>query len=657
MAKQINHLYEFGSVRLDATNRLLYRGGTQLPVQPRVVETLLVLVRGAGSVVDKDTLLDVVWQGAAVEEGGLKRNISLLRKALGEEGRFIETLPKRGYRFTAEVREHWGESPAPGDEPIATEVRLERRANLRITHEEEVHAIDGMEGERRGRATSWRSTAPSAIGRLALPALAVLAIAAIGLIGYLWLTRNPAGAAASTPVRSVAILPFKSLGAIEQEEYLELGLADVLITTLSNSKEEFHVRPTSVILKYSKTERDALEIGRELSVDAVLEGSIQRVADRIRVTIRLWNVKQQEPLWAGKFDEPAADLLRVQDSISSRVSSALRATITGADNVALTRRYTDNLDAFTLYLKGRYFWNKRTIEGYWKAIKYFEEAVALDPDYALAYTGIADSYALLQQRDALPAQEAFPKAEQAVSKALAIDATLAEAHASMALVKSLYRMDIRGAVEHLRRAIELNPGYALAHGWYGFLLLQIQRFEESEAELRRAQELDPTSLTIAIYLAWHYYYSRQYDRAIDQARRAIDLEPDVHTAYLVLFWSYEQKGLYDQAVDAALARMAILKMAGADQLKAAYRKTGIKGFWRTYIEILRQESAQKPDRESWIARCYALLGEYDLAQKELEAGYRNRSSRTYWAGVEPAFDGLRSDERFVALLRRMGLEP
>ncbi|HET9529045.1 MAG TPA: tetratricopeptide repeat protein, partial [Blastocatellia bacterium] len=498
--------------------------------------------------------------------------------------------------------------------------------------------------------TGYRSTS----GRRVLTALAAMAIVTIGLAGYVWVTRNPGDPSARASVRSMAVLPFKTLGEIEQEGYLELGLADVLITTLSNSKE-INVRPTSAILKYNRSEQDPIEIGREMKVDAVLEGSIQRVDDRIRVTVRLLNVNQRAPLWAGKFDEPAEDILKVQDSISSRVASALRLNLAGADGAALAKHYTDNPDAFNLYLKGRFFWNKRTVEGYWKAIEHFEKAVALDPDYALAYTGIADSYALLQQRDALTSEEAFPKAEQAASKALAIDETLAEAHASMGLIKSIYHMDIAGTEKHLRRAIELNPGYAPARGWYGLHLLKTRRFEESEAELRRAQELDPTSLNVAIYLTWHYYYSRQYDRAIEEARKALELEPDTHTAYLVISWSYEQKRLYDHAVDAALTRMAILKMERESQLKAAYEERGIDGFWRKYIEVLKEWSLERSRQEYVIARCYALLGKYDLALKELEAVYRDRSGWANWAGAEPAFDGLRSDERFVALLRRMGL--
>ncbi|HET8676695.1 MAG TPA: winged helix-turn-helix domain-containing protein [Blastocatellia bacterium] len=657
MAKQINHFYEFGSVRLDATNRLLYKNGEQLSIQPRVIETLLVLVKNAHAVVDKETLLDAVWPDVIVEEGGLKRNISLLRKALGEEGRFIETLSKRGYRFTAEVKQSWEETPFNGTEQAGGEVLLERRASLRITHEreEEINSLGSVESDALERMAINEPSRIAAISRRALPALLVLAVVTTGLIGYRWATRISGDAQAKAPVRSIAILPFKTLGPVEQEEYLELGLADVLITALSNSRE-INIRPTSAVLKYSKSERDPVEVGRELKVDAVVEGSVQRVDDRIRVTVRLLNVNQQAPLWAGVFDEQAADILRVQDSISNRVATALRLNLSGTQGEGFAKRYTNNPDAFNLYMKGRFFWNKRTVEGYWKAIKYFEQAVAIDPDYALAYAGIADSYALLQQRDGLPAEEAFSKAEQAASKALTIDATLAEAHASMALVKSLHHMDIRGSEDHLRRAIELNPRYAMARGWYGFQLLKTERFEESEAELMQAQELDPTSLNIAIYLAWHYYYSRQYDRAIEQAGKAIELEPDVHTAYLVLFWSYEQKRLYDQAVDAAVTRMGILKMEGADQLKAAYKQSGIQGFWQTYIKILRRESLSQSDRESWIARCYAHLGKYDLALKELESGYRNRGARTHWAKTEPAFDGLRSDPRFIALLRRMGLE-
>ncbi|HSE37306.1 MAG TPA: winged helix-turn-helix domain-containing protein, partial [Blastocatellia bacterium] len=296
MAKQINHFYEFGSVKLDATNRLLYKDGREIPLQPRVIETLMVLVKNAQTVVDKDTLLEAVWQDVVVEEGGLKRNISLLRKALGEEGQFIETLPKRGYRFTAEVKENWEESDFYGPGDLAADLVVQRRANLRITHEEQ---IDDSSDSHPGGSSETRLSREKTFSRLLVPVTAVILL--LAALGVLWMANQQGGSASAAPIKSIAVLPFKNLAPHADDEHFGIGIADALVTRLSRVKD-LNVRPTSAVLRFNNQEHDSIAAGQALGVDAVLEGSIYRINDRIRVMSRLVRVNDQLPIWAGQFD-------------------------------------------------------------------------------------------------------------------------------------------------------------------------------------------------------------------------------------------------------------------------------------------------------------------------------------------------------------------
>jgi eukaryotic-like serine/threonine-protein kinase len=487
-----------------------------------------------------------------------------------------------------------------------------------------------------------------------LAAAMVAAILLGALIVYSPPWKRPA---ASRSARSIAVLPFKSISQETGDDYLGQGLADALITRLTNVTQMI-VRPTSSVRKYAGIEQDATLAGRELGVESVVEGTIQRTGDRIRVTVQLVNIQDGAPRWAAQFDEKLIDMLSVEDSISTQIASALSVTLTEQERIQLARRYTENSEAYQAYLKGRYFWNKRTPESYRKAIDYFDRAVEIDSGFALAYTGIADSYTMLENRYGMSGEEAFPKAEEAANTALTIDDTLAEAHASMGLIRDHAHSDLKGAIVHFKRAIELSPNYPSAHGWYGVALTRLGDFERSEVELRRAQELDPTSLNIALNLAQHYLYSRQYDRAIEEAKKGIELDPNLITEYLVLSIAYEEKGMYDQAVDAALKTILFASHPESiAPLKQAYRVSGIRGFWRKEIEILQGYSLKMRGLEVSIARRQAKLGDYDLAMNELEKGYRNQSSRLLYAKVDPAFDGMRSDPRFIDLLQRIGLEP
>jgi len=460
--------YEFGPFRLEVAERLLLRDGKPLPLTPKAFDTLLVLVENSGHLVDKDELIKQVWPDTFVEEGSLARNISVLRKLLGgnsTDTQYIETMPKRGYRFTPGVKQFEGE-----------EVLVRRRARVRIVTEEEIDELTPSDE------------------RLSL----------------------------LTAVISLAVLPFKILGVEAAEEYLGMGLADALITKLSNIRRII-VRPTSAVLSYSGFDQDAIVAGRELRVGLVLDGTIQRLSDRIRVTVQLVSVEEGAALWAEKFDEKLTDIFEIEDRVSEHLLAALTLKLSSAESRILSKQYTRDSEAYQSYLKGRYFWNKRSPEALAKAVECFNQSIARDPNYALAYAGLADCYNISGFWIYLPPTEAFPKAAAAAAKALEVDDVLAEAHASLAWATLHYDWDRAAAEREYRRAVELNPGYATAHQWFALFLMQEARFDEASQEIRRAQEIDPLSIVVSFNSALLPFLSGHYDEAIAQLRRTIEL--------------------------------------------------------------------------------------------------------------------------------------
>ncbi|MFN2513362.1 MAG: winged helix-turn-helix domain-containing tetratricopeptide repeat protein, partial [Pyrinomonadaceae bacterium] len=457
----MQRFYEFGSFRIDSTKRLMLRDGEVVPLKPKAFETLLLLVQNRGRVMEKDELMKALWPNSFVEEANLTQHISLLRKALGEsptEHRYIVTAPGRGYRFVADVRELGDNGGEPQREASAVPLPSKDQEVTSVAGSAErdfQHKSFKVSGER--DTTWWPSRTLLAVSLL------LLTVA----FSYLWIAGKVKET--RTTIRSIAVLPFKTLGVEAGEEYLGLGISDALINRLGNIRQVV-VRPTNAVRKYSTPGQDPLVAARELKVDAVLDGNIQRTGDRVRVTVQLVSLQSGVPLWTGTFDERFTDILDVQDRVSEQVAKALTLTITGEEQKLLVKRHTGNTEAYQSYLKGRYFWNKRTEDGYKRAIEYFEEAIEKDQGYAQAYAGLADSYALLGSMGnaVLPRREAMPRARVAAEKALLIDETLAEAHASLAFVRMHYEWDWPGAEREFKRAIELNPSYATAHHWYAY---------------------------------------------------------------------------------------------------------------------------------------------------------------------------------------------
>jgi TolB-like protein/cytochrome c-type biogenesis protein CcmH/NrfG len=487
-------------------------------------------------------------------------------------------------------------------------------------------------------------------GVLALGALVVVGIA----VALFYLANRPNQPESAAAMRTIAVLPFKSIGAEEDNAYLELGMADALITRLSNIKGTI-VRPTRSVSKYTRLQQDAVISGRELGVEAVLDGNVQKINDRIRVTVRLIRTKDGASLWAETFDEQWTDVLSVQTSITQKMADALALPLTGDEKRVLSKRYTDNAEAYQLYLKGRYSSNKFTLEGFQKAIEYFNQAINLDPDYALAYAGLADCYLGLAGFW-MAARDVLPKMKEMASKAVALDPSLAEAHSSLSAAMAYHDLDWSGAEREIRRAVELNPNSPHVHLNYGDLLSILGRANEATYEFQKAHELDPTSAVVVGYLAYHYLRIGDYDRAIKESQKALELEPDDKWALGATGFAYLYKG------EPAKALAVFEKQMGT----GAMPKSDLEGIGRSYaamgdraralhtIDQLKEIAKREYVSTFPIATIYLQLGEKDKALEYLEKTYEERNTVSLLLlNTDRQFDVLRSDPRFMKLMRQM----
>jgi eukaryotic-like serine/threonine-protein kinase len=488
---------------------------------------------------------------------------------------------------------------------------------------------------------------------------AVLIIVAL-LVSVAAIVYFSIGIGRQNAIVSLAVLPFVNVGADPDAEYLSDGVTESLINSLSQLSN-LKVMSRNSVFRYKEREQqaaspDAQAVGRELGVRGVLTGRIVQRGDMLSISVELVDVKDNTHIWGEQYDRKLNDLLAVQREVAKEITQKLRVKLTGEDQKRLTKDYTENTEAYQLYLKGRYYWNKRTEEGIKKSIVYFEEAIRKDPRYALAYAGLSDSYYTLPGIGLYRPKEAMPKAKAAVTKALEIDDTLAEAHASLGPIKLYYDWDWPGAESEFKRAIELNPSYATAHQWYAEYLITLGRVDEAVREIRRAQELDPFSLTINTQVGWIFYYARQYDQAIEAYRKALELDPNFAYAHGRFTRAYIAKGMYEEAVNEYSKSAFITRLRpGAEAiLREAYGKSGWKGFLKKQIELEKEAAKQVYISPYRIANHYALLGENDQAFDWLDKACEERAISLVQLKVDPQMDGLRRDPRYEELLRRIG---
>jgi serine/threonine protein kinase/tetratricopeptide (TPR) repeat protein len=488
----------------------------------------------------------------------------------------------------------------------------------------------------------------------AMVTLGVLLVVA-GVVFYTWRVRQTAGSG-QPAISSVAVLPFINVNSDPDTEYLSDGITDNIIERLSQLPN-LKVMSHSAVFHYKGRETDVLGIGRELGVEAVLTGRLIKRNDAITINLELVNAQDNSHIWGDQYDHKLSDLFAVQREISLDVSDKLRLRLSGESKERLTRAYTGNAEAYQLYLKGRYSWEKWTLEGAKQAVEYFEEAIKKDPNYALAYAGLADVYIFGAAKGAgLPQKEGHRRAREAATKALSLDSQLGEAHAALAEVLLYDDWDFAGAEREFKQALELNPSYAEGHHEYSHLLLLLGRINESFAESKKFLELDPVSEAPIGHLAYHYMYARQYDEAIQQCQKDLQLYPESPQRF-TLADAYYHKGMFREAVEEflkAFAQDGLTPPDRIDEFRKAFAQSGMKGFYRQWIEQLKSRPQTEQDYVD-IGELYARIGEKDQAFQWLEKAYDEHSDGLVRLKEELGFDNVRSDPRYVDLVRRIGL--
>jgi len=653
--------FEFGEFQLDVKERALLRNGEALQLTPKAFDTLVMLVENAGSLVEKDEMMRTIWPDSFVEEVGLARNVSVLRKALGQDAggqQFIETVPKRGYRFTAQVREHVDDSAQLVFEQssVSQTVEIYREYATGEDRTRAAHSVDVRAPEQSPLPVTVR---PLPVWK-SKRAVAVLAIAVIALAATLWfILANRTHSLDKLKIKSIAVLPFKRLDTADDSERLGMGMADTLITRLSNIRE-LSIRPTRDVMRYEDAQGDIAGAAKELDVDAILDGSIQRGGDRLRVTVRLIHTETKSQIWAAQFDEKLTDVFTMQDAISAQVAKSLSLNLSDLEQRRINKKYTEDVEAYQAYLKGRYFLNKQTREDLEKTVEHFKQAIHLSPNYALAYAGLADVYANRANRSSTTEsrEHNYELAKHAALKAIEIDGDLAEAHASLGFILRSSDWDWIASEQALKRAIELNPNYPTAHHYYALLLATLGRMDEALSEITIAQRLDPLSLLINADTAEMYVFARRPEQAIEVAKKALEMDRGFLRLRLMLMSAYLGAGMTDDAIREAQSlpdtdgRAAIYPMS---IMGCAYADSGQRSAALQIVEKLLALADQYSPALVQAAATCARLGDKDRAFELIEKALAVRNDRLLFIKVDPRFDSLRGDERYERLLGQMKL--
>jgi TolB-like protein/DNA-binding winged helix-turn-helix (wHTH) protein len=661
--------YEFDAFRLDVRERALWCEGQLVPLTPKLVETLLVLVERDGHIVDKRELMERVWPDTFVEEGNVARHVSLLRKTLAEwtDGPpLIETLPRRGYRLLAPVRR------LSSPEALEDEVVVETHTITRVTAEERIQADDTAEvdvARQEIREPRLRAALPSVANataalsvnpprffaprpRRVLLTLGVLALIVISLVLTFGYFQPKTGGA----IDSIAVLPFANQNHDAETEYLADGVTENIINNLTQLPN-LRVIARNSAFRYKGKEADWLIAGQALGVRAVIVGRVQQRGENLLVSAELVDVRENKQLWGQQYNRKLADVFIVQGEIAQEISEKLRAKLSGAERQQLAKRPTENLKAFQSYTQGLAYSHRRTREDLLTAIGHYEKAIAEDRNYALAFAGAANAYASLGLYGFIAPSEGRRKAEEAAHKALALDENLAEAHTVLGQIYvhfTPYNFSLGD--RELRHAIELSPSWALAHWYLGLSLVFQGRLDEAQAELLQARELDPLAPVIARSLALPPYFKRDYARALELLRQANELGPPFGTTFEI--GVYIQNKLFNETLaDLEKAKQERkndpILIYGTGMLYAA---RGERAAALQIIQELEAMSGERLSQAHWIAKIYATLNEKELALTWLERGLAAGAIGSFYKD-EPVWDPLRSDPRFVALLRQMGIKP
>ena len=632
---QLSERFRFGVFELDLRTGELRKHGQRIRLQEQPLQVLAMLAQHAGEVVTREELQKRLWSADTFVDfdHGLNKAINKIREALSdsaESPRFVETVARRGYRFLAEVKSV--DAVSPSAPQAATSPLLVAQA------------ANGSDSTERFPANpssfAWKTSA-------LILTLLIASLAAWKL--YPRIRPSPV-------IHSLAVLPLESLSNDASQDYFADGMTDELISDLGQISALRVISRTSV-MAYKHARKPLPQIARELNVDAVVEGTVLRSGDRVRITAQLIEASADKHLWSQSYEGELRDTLALQSQVARAIAEQVRIKLNPREEATLKAARVVNPQAYESYLKGRYFWNKRTASHLRVALAYFNQAIEEDPRYAPAYSGLADTYALLADWEyaVMTPKEALPKAKAAAIKALELDNSLGEAHTSLAFCLDVFDWDLDGAGKEFQRAIELNPGYATAHHWYGSHLLLLGRYDDALAELRKAQSLDPLSLIINADLAEALVIAHSSDEAIQQSRKTIEIDPGFALAHTQLGQAYLQKNMPAEAI-AELQKAVQLSSGGPaciSNLARAYATSGKSRDARELLAELKKHSSPDFSDAADIAIVYVALGDTDQAMQWLEKAYEQRFNPSVL--LRPGFDPLREDPRFAGFVRRVGL--
>ncbi len=635
---QLRGRLRFGVFELDLRAGELRKHGLRVRLQEQPFQVLAMLLEHPGEVVTREEVQKTIWPADTFVDfdHGLNKAINKIREALGDSAqspRFVETVARRGYRFLAEVKVAEASpvrSPELGTQPHPPPEARERR-------------------DLTGKLAMLRNLLPPLAWKISVFVLLLLMASLATWRLHFWNRPSPV-------IRSLAVLPLENLSSDASQDYFADGMTDELISDLGQISALRVISRTSVMV-YKRTRKPLPQIARELNVDAVVEGTVLRSGDQVRITAQLIEASADKHLWSQSYEGDFSDTLALQKKVAKAIADQIRINLNQQEQAALKNVKTVNPKAYESYLKGRYFWNKRTADGLKVALTYFTQAIDEDPKYAEAYSGLADTYALLGdwQYAVMPPKESMPKAKAAAIKALKLDSALGEAHNSLAFCLDIFEWDLSSAGKEFQRAIELNPNYATAHHWYAWHLGVMGRYDEAIAEMRKAENLDPLSLIIKADLAELLVIAHFYDESIRQSRKAIEMDPNFPLAHHHLGLAYLEKHMHDEAV--AELQKAVQLSGGSPtciaNLARAYVASGKRSEAVKLLGDLKNRSSPGYPDASEIAVIYASLGDTDQAMNWLERAYEDRFNPSVL--LRPGFDPLRSDPRFEDLVRRIGL--
>jgi TolB-like protein/DNA-binding winged helix-turn-helix (wHTH) protein/Flp pilus assembly protein TadD len=651
---------------LDLRPRRLRRGSHVLKLERIPLEILVLLLEHRGEIVSREKIVARVWGNDVFldTDNSIRGAIRKVRQALKDDPetpRFIQTVTGRGYRFIAPIispqEEHTTERPKPEASVVSTDTQSfvsepdswSQGGGLGLMDEEQERTggqVLAAHGEVHRRARTW-----------VFVGLASLAVVSILSLREFWSWRGSGVPAAFQRKTVLAVLPFDNLSRDPDQEFFSEGLTEEMIAQVGKlNRDRLKVVARSSVAKYKGSTLTAKEIGEELNADYLVQGSVRRSSDRVRITVQLIQARDQTDVWTESYDREFKDVLAVQDSVVRSIASEIHIALTGEQERRLAAPRKISPEAYEAYLKGRYYWNKRTGESMQKAEQYFEQAIDNDPTYAAAYSGLADCNSGLTWHGFKSPAEALPKAYAAARKAIEINPESAEAHASLGLAMT-HRWDWTGAESEFRRALQLDPQYANAHHWYGDYLSIRGRHGEALAEAKHALELDPLNLMISTWVGLRYYMARDYSRAIDQNRNSVELDPNFAAAHLLLGEDDRAAGLHSEAVS-ELKKAASL--SGDSPLYTAQVAVALAVAGRNRDALRIAHKLETLSRKRYVspyglAQIYAASNKNEETFKWLQAAYEDHAVWMGYLAVDPIFDRYRSDERFKDLLRRVGL--